>query len=123
MAKKSYPTAWAPGVSGNPKGRPPALLPEVTSLINQTRNTARVMIIQKLHEQKLSDYLDKVIRIGGDMGDVQALKTLLELALGKMVVEIPEFEVTEEEKAVVLEFRRLKALHNAGKSIGIDEDK
>lgn len=109
------------GQVANPKGRPPILLPEVTNLIDKTRNTARVMIIQKLNDQTLSGYLDQVISQGKHSGDVQVLKTLLELALGKMVKDEPEFAVSEEEKALVLDFRHRQALFRAGKSIGIDE--
>lgn len=89
------------------KGRPPVLLPEVQSAIDANRNAMKVVILQKL-EGKVTQWIDRIIEQGIGEGDVVRFKTLLELALGKMVDDPPEFPVSEEEKLLVLEFRRRK---------------
>lgn len=103
MAKK----LWSKGQSGNPKGRPPVLLPEVQKVIDANRNAMKVMILQKL-EGKVEAWVEQVIDKGSEDGDVIKLKMLVEMALGKMVDDPPEFPLSEEEKLLVLEFRRRK---------------
>lgn len=94
------------GQSGNPSGRP-ALLPEVQRAIDANRNAVKVMILSKL-EGKVEAWIENIIAQGSEDGDVLKLKILLELALGKMVDDQPEFPVSDEEKLLVLEFRRRK---------------
>lgn len=96
------------GQSGNPKGRPPVLLPEVQGLIDQNRNAVKTLILKELDHKFLIEWVRQIIERGTLDGDVQKLKMLLELALGKLVDDPPEFPLTEEEKQLVLEWRRRK---------------
>lgn len=95
------------------KGRPTVLLPEVKRAIEENKNRVKVTILKELNvEEDGVPRIEKIIqqcieRIGND-GDAVKLKVLLELALGKMVDEPPEFPVTEEEKILILEYRRRK---------------
>ena len=41
-------------------------------------------------------------------GDAQKLKIILELGLGKVIEEAPEFEVSPEERLMIIEYRRRK---------------
>lgn len=94
------------GHKGGP-GRPPVLLPEVQKAIDANRNAFKVLVLQKT-EPFLNQWLESIIERGVLDGDVLKLKMLLEMALGKMVDEPPEFPLTEEEKILVLEYRRRK---------------
>lgn len=95
------------GKSGNPKGRPPVLLPEVQRAIDANRNAVKVLILQKVEKQAAA-WIDRIIEQGVGEGDVVRFKMLLEMALGKLVDDAPEFPVSEEEKALILEYRRRK---------------
>lgn len=99
------------GKSGNPKGRPPVLLPEVQKAIDANRNAMKILILSKL-EGKVSDWIDNIIAQGSESGDVIRFKMLLEMALGKMVDDPPEFAVSDEEKLLIKEFRRRKDERN-----------
>lgn len=106
------------GQSGNPKGRPPVLLPEVQQAIDQSRNAVKTLILQELNQKDLVEWVRQVIERGTLDGDVAKLKMLLEIALGKLVDDPPEFPLTEEEKQLVLEWRRRKlerSIHNGAK--------
>ena len=103
---------WKKGKSGNPKGRPPILLPEVQKAIDANRNAIKTGILQQL-DGKVIGWIDQIIERGINDGDVVKFKMLLELALGKMVDEPQDFPLTEEEKQLVLEYRRRKALGTA----------
>ncbi len=94
------------------KGRPPVLIPEVQKLIDANRNAIKTVILQEL-DGKVVDWIRTVIERGTLDGDVLKFKMLLELALGKMVDEPQDFPLTEEEKQLVLEYRRRKALGTA----------
>lgn len=100
------------GQSGNPKGRPPVLLPEVQGLIDQNRNSVRVAILEQVSPQ-VHAWIARIIEQGIGEGDVVKLKMLLEMALGKMVDDPPEFPVSEEEKLFILEYRRRKKERDA----------
>ena len=97
------------GVSGNPSGRPKALIPELRGIIERNREAAKALIIQKV-EPRLEEWLETCVQTGIEDGDVVKLKMLLELALGRMVEEQPEFPLSEEEKELVLAWRKRKAL-------------
>lgn len=99
--------AFKKGKSGNPNGRPPVLLPEVQRAIDANRNAVKVLILEKV-ESKAAEWIDRIIQQGVGEGDVIRFKTLLEIALGKLVDEPPEFPVSDEEKLLVLEYRRRK---------------
>lgn len=107
------------GHKGGP-GRPPILLPEVTSLIEKDKNAVRVTILTLLNLTE-DEFQEKVQRRGLPMiervlcqcierlmndGDVQKLRMLLEIPLGKLPEEQKEFDVSQEEKEIILEFRR-----------------
>ena len=96
---------WKKGQSGNPKGRPPVLLPEVQEVIDSNRNTLKITILQEL-EKEVVPWLKRIIEQGRDEGDVVRFKTLLEIALGKLVYDPPEFEPTEEERNLITWFRK-----------------
>lgn len=110
---------------GNRKGRPRVLLPEVQSLIDRDKNAVRVSILSLLNlgqmefedkSRNASSMMEKILcqcieRIR-DNGDVHALRLLLEIPLGKLPEEPKEFETTEDEKLLVLEYRRRKKEHD-----------
>lgn len=104
--------AWKKGEkSPNPKGRPPVLLPEVQGLIDQHRNMVRVAILDEFAQKDPSGYtaLQKAIREVIDNiivhGDAQKLKIMLEMSLGKLD-EINHLDLSADERAIVLEYRR-----------------
>ena len=94
------------GNKGGP-GRPPILLPEVQQAIEQNRNSVKTLIIQKF-EGQLGPWIDRIIEQGIGEGDVARFKMLLELALGKMVDDAPDFPLSDEEKLLILEYRKRK---------------
>lgn len=110
MGKRPPPVAgFKKGVSGNPKGRTPILLPEVQKAIDANRNAVKVIILDSLTSgNTLKDWVNSIIEQGIGDGDVLRFKYLVEMALGKMINEPPEFPLTEEEKILVLEYRRRK---------------
>lgn len=95
------------GQSGNPGGRV-ALPKELRRAIDANREATKALILTSL-EPNLQACIDSVIANIIDDGDAMKLKTLLELAMGKMVEDAPEFPITEEEKMLVMEYRRRKA--------------
>lgn len=122
------------GKSGNPKGRPPILLPEVQSLIDQNRNAVKVTILQLLSltpeelaskarnpDSAMVQVLCQCIeRISTD-GDVIKLRALLEVALGKLPDEPPEFHTTQEERALVKSYRQKLLEQNGSGSNSTEE--
>ena len=94
------------GHKGGP-GRDPAILPEVRRAIDANRNTAKIQILQEI-EPHFVEWVRNIIKQGKAEGDVVRFKTLLEIALGKMVEDAPQFPVDEQEKILVLEYRRRK---------------
>lgn len=98
--------AFKKGHPGGP-GRPPVLLPEVQRAIDANRNAIKTGILKEL-DGKVVDWIRTIIERGTLDGDVMKFKMLLELALGKMVDDPPDFPLNEEEKQLVLEYRRRK---------------
>ena len=94
--------------SANPNGRPKVILPEVQRAIDANRNAVKVLILSEL-EGKVKEWIQNIIVQGTGDADVVKFKLLLEMALGKMDTNPVEFELNEEEKLLVLEFRRRKA--------------
>lgn len=99
---------WVKGQSGNPSGKKPVILPEVQRAIEANKNAFKVLLMQKLDEKILNDWIDGIILTGTHEGDASKLKILLEMAVGKMVEDTPDFPLTDEEKLLVMEFRRRK---------------
>ena len=95
------------GVSGNPAGRKPIIEPIIQKAVEANRNAAKALILTKI-ESALPEWIDRIIEEGVKYGDAMRFKMLLELALGKMVDDQPDFPLTEEEKLLVMEFRRRK---------------
>lgn len=89
------------------RGRDPVIIPEVQMAIDANRNAIKVLILSRL-EGKVSDWIDQIIAAGTEEGDIIRLKMLIELALGKMVTDAPEFPVSDDEKALILEYRKRK---------------
>lgn len=108
--------AFKKGQSGNPKGRPPVLLPEVQRAIDANKNAVKALILQRV-ESRTQDWIDKIISEGIAEGDVVRFKMLLEIAMGKLIDEPAEFELSDEEKLLVLEYRRRKAALGGGPAL------
>lgn len=103
------------------KGRPPALPPQLAHAVKYNRDAfrARLLTYFSVPTSVLSNLdtsglciLDGIIvevllktkiEANGDM-----LKTLSELALGKLVTEPDEFPINEDEKRFVLHYRAMK---------------
>jgi hypothetical protein len=83
------------------------LLPEVQHMADRARNELKVTIVEKV-SPKVAEWIDRIIEQGVGEGDVVRFKMLMELALGKLVDDPPEFPVSEEEKILILEYRRRK---------------
>lgn len=100
--------AFKKGISGNPAGRTPILLPEVQRAIEANRNAVKVVILTEM-EGKVQEWVQNIIQQGMGDADIIKFKLLIEMACGKMDTPPPEFEVSEEEKALVLAWRRRKS--------------
>src|SRR5437773_2231737 len=116
MAKTKIKTGFKKGHKHG-RGRPKVLLPEVQRAIDMNRNAVRVMIMQELEVleggvPRIRKIIEKCLERAGNDGDAQKLKILLELALGKMIDDPPEFPIDDDEKILILEYRRRKALKN-----------
>ena len=100
---------WKKGQSGNPKGKPPGatLLPEVQRAVEANRNAVKVLILTKL-EGRVEEWVENIITQGIGDADIVKFKMLIELALGKMAEDPPEFPVSDEEKVLLTEFRKRK---------------
>lgn len=119
MARTGNPN-WKKGVSPNPKGRPPIILPALQQEIDQNRNALKQLIIRYLAltdeqiAQKLSEpqttaietMLARCIQETSIQGDVDRFRKLLEIVFGKLPEEKHEFDVSAEEKELVMEYRR-----------------
>lgn len=92
------------------RGRPRIILPEVQWLIETNRNLLKTTILDKLQDGKVLDWIDNIIAVGTEEGDVNRFKILLEIAMGKLVEENPEFILSDEEKVLILEWRKRKTL-------------
>lgn len=100
--------AFKKGQSGNKKGRPPIILPEVQRAVEANRNALKVLTMDKL-QKTAGEWVDRIIEQGIGEGDIIRFKTLWEIALGKIIDDAPDFPVSDEEKILILEYRRRKA--------------
>ena len=96
------------GSISNPKGRPPIILPEVQRAVEANRNALKVLILAEI-EPKVTEWVRSIIDKGCEDGDVVKFKMLMEMALGKVIDDAPSFDVSDEEKLLVQEFRRRKS--------------
>lgn len=108
------------GVSGNPKGRPPVLLPEVQREIDRNKNAVKTLIlsylnltVSQIEERQRSReipsveaWLQSVIERGINDGDMLKFKMLLEIVFGKLPEEKVAFDLTSEEKSIILTYRK-----------------
>ena len=92
------------GKSGNPHGRPTVILPQVKDLADHARNILKTTLIERV-SPNVEKWIDRIIEQGIAEGDVVRFKMILEMALGKMIEDAPEFPLSEEEKVLVLEYR------------------
>lgn len=111
MAKLGNPN-WKKGVSPNPKGRPPIILPEVQRAIDANKNAFKVLILQKI-EPKINVWLDQIIERGVNDGDVVKLKMLLEMVFGKIPEDNKHDDLTPQEKKIIEIYRERLALQHA----------
>lgn len=103
------------------RGRPPVILPELQREIDSNKNAVKKLILMYLNlsESQIAErqrtsvempiiekWLANIIEKGVINGDLIPFKMLLEIPLGKLPEEAKEFEITAEEKALVVEFRR-----------------
>jgi len=104
------------GQRANPNGRPPIILPEVQRAVEANKNALKVVILSEI-EPHVRTWIQNIIEKGVLEGDVQRFKILLELALGKLPEEQPEFPVSEEEKDIVRAWRGRKRISQGDGSI------
>lgn len=96
------------GEVANPGGRP-KILPEIRRAIEANRNALKVIVMNNVDAEILNQWIKKAIEKGLKSGNIDNLRSLLEIGLGKVVEEAPDFPLTEREKLFVLELRRRDA--------------
>lgn len=111
MANKTGKGGWKKGTSGNSKGRSPIILPEVRRAIDANKNAIKVMILEEMNvvhqgEEKVRTAVKQILERAINDGDAVKLKTLLEMALGKLVEDPEPFPISADEKALVLTYRK-----------------
>lgn len=114
---------WKKGQSGNPSGRRPLIEPELREEITRNKNGMRKLILLYLNmtEKQCADRqcqadIPLVEKLLGSCiekinleGDIQKLKLLLELAVGKLPEDPQPFELSTEEQAMIMKYRALIA--------------
>lgn len=123
---------WQKGQSGNLAGRPPILQPELRKAINSNRSAFKNLILNYLNlsreqieirqrdasipsvEAMLGQIIERIILDG----DMIKFKALLELVFGKLPEEEEPFELDNDEKLMVLTYRR--KLEDAKRNSTID---
>lgn len=120
MGNKNHAGLWKKGKSGNPKGRKPILLPALQQEIDQNRGSFKQLVLlyfglteDQITERQRDRSIPFLERMLGQCfertavnGDVDAFKKLLEFIFGRMPEEPKDFTVTEDEKVLVLAYRR-----------------
>jgi hypothetical protein len=112
---------WKKGAaSPNPKGRPPILMPELQRELDTQKGAVKQLVLRyfalteaqiaKRQMDKEIPFIEKILgqcfeRTALD-GDVDKFRKLLEIVFGKIPEEKVEFEISAEEKMLVLSFRR-----------------
>lgn len=92
------------------KGRPPIILPEVTEMVSKGRNDLKVVGWEEL-EPKVRLAFKSIIETVIANGDAAAFKMVCEIILGKIIDDAPEFPISDEEKILLIEYRRRKKEH------------
>jgi len=101
-------------------GRPPILLPELQKEINANKNAVKqlILVYLNLNEAQLAvrqsapnmpmveKWLGNIIEKGVLHGDAITFKALLEIPLGKLPEEKSDFDVSPEERELIIEYRR-----------------
>lgn len=122
--RKKIPTenkksVWKPGQSGNPKGRPTMIPLEIQEEANRNKVALKKLIlmyfnlsVEQVEERQRTAGIPYLERILGQCfertaidGNVQAFRMLLEIVFGKLPEEAKEFEVSQEEKDMILIYR------------------
>lgn len=93
------------------KGRPPVILPEVQAAIDQNKNALKIMILEEMNKleqnvPRIRLAIQQILERSINDGDAVKLKILLEIALGKIVEEPPEFPVSDTEKEIIITYRK-----------------
>ena len=115
------------GVSGNPAGRPPDP-PELKEIQRLTKGSLELLVnkILSAKPEELNQFRGTVLEVwlasGASQaikaGDYQRLVTLLERLIGKVPVTI---DISDDEKALIQEYRRRRALGAIAASTGVIE--
>lgn len=120
MANKRPTKSWVKGQSGNPKGRPPILLPELQRDIDENRGKVKELILRYLgmteeqigERQRKPDipFIEKILgqcleKTAND-GDVIKFRALLEIVFGKIPEDRDPFQITPDEQMLVVAYRK-----------------
>lgn len=92
-------------------GRPKIILPEVQKAIDLNKNALKVMILEEMNAlenkvPKVRMAVRQIIDRCINDGDAVKFKILLELVFGKMPDDPNYFEVSPEEKELIVRFRK-----------------
>lgn len=119
VRKKGNPN-WIKGVSGNPKGKKPLILPELQRELDSNKNKLKTLVLtyfnmtqDELTERQAKPNIQMIELMLGqcflktaEEGCVDRFRKLLEIVFGKIPEEKREFEVSEAERTLVLEYRK-----------------
>lgn len=111
---------WPKGISGNPKGRTPILLPALQKEIDANKNAIKQLILtyfsltkEQFEERQRQPNMPMAEAILGHImekaylnGDFIPFKALLEIPLGKLPEDKADFDVSPEEKELIIEYRK-----------------
>lgn len=111
---------WSKGVSGNPKGRKPLILPELQRELDTNKAKLKTLVLtyfnmtqdQITFRQGKPDIPYIEVMLGqcfqktAEEGCVDRFRKLLEIVFGKIPEEKHEFQVSEAERTLVLEYRK-----------------
>ena len=111
------------GQTGNPNGRPPVINPEIQKTADENKALFKQLVLQyfNLSEDQIAQrqrtpgipFIEKLLgqcfeKTAND-GNVDAFRKLLELTFGRIPDEPKEFELSPDEKKLVLTYRERRA--------------